>query len=110
MATASKPFPTEKITEKNQLEALKRVNNAVIKVTDKGLDRDLRVLTELQEIKQEQHETNQRLDKVEDRLMSVETTLNNGFQELTNKFDQLDQGQNRMIELLGMIAENTKRD
>ncbi len=45
-----KLIPTEKITEKNQLEAVKRLDTVVIQLGDKGLDRDLRVLTELTDI------------------------------------------------------------
>lgn len=92
---------TDNITQENMLEAVRRINETILrdhksmKTLQRELaDRDEKLLNEISGVKKELQGTNQRLESLE---------------KSTNKrLESLEIGQNKMIDLLGMIAENTK--
>lgn len=107
----------EQITDKTPtLQTLKLVVSA-IKTLDKRTEsmadltgsQDMSVMSAIVDLK---NETNERLDRVEGRLANLETEVKGVKSELkgvNQRLGNLENSQNEMVDLLKVIAENTKK-
>lgn len=106
MEAALKLLPTEEITEKNVVEAVKRLNTVTIKLADKNLDRDLRVLTELKEI-------HSGIGELNGSIQTLTSDMDQGFDRLGQKFtteigkfqSEVSQLKTEMIEVKAEMVE-----
>jgi hypothetical protein len=111
----------DQINETNVVSAVKQIIHALEITSDLGGFHDSETREELRLLRSEMRagfeNLNERVSHLEiaqvetnRRLGTLESTVQVGFQELTVRFDQLDHGQQQMVELLRQIAHNTKRN
>ncbi len=110
------------INEKNVVQAVQQVVRALETTSDMGGFHDSKAEEEIRLLRQEmragfeklnegQQEANKRLDKVEGKLEDLEGELkgtNQRLDKVEGRLENLEHSQNQMVDLLRMIADNTK--